>query len=154
MKKNMKYVCAVLLMLVMLTSTSIPVLASTSGTTGTGTIMVVTKANWLCPGTESITLSNSKVNVSYKSWFLGTRNKSIYPTYKINVRATDNSQNYNKTMSGSSLKLNLKPNKTYRITVTYDFNRTWLTYCNLSNAKMTSNPCWRVKSSYKVSNYY
>lgn len=157
MKKSFKKLTVIfsLCFLAMLMAFAVPSQshAAKNGTTGTSKITVQTKANWLIPGGESITLGNNKVTISYTSWGK-QKTKKIYPTYKVKATATDGSHKISKTMSGSSLKLSLKRNKTYTVTVTYDHIGTWLDYANLRNAKMNGNPYWWVKSTYKVSNCY
>lgn len=131
--------------------------AATSGGQGTSTLTVVTKANWKKPGSESVTLSNRKVVVKgYKYTLLGKKKlqtKKYYPRYKITVKSADGSHRFNKSMTSSSLKLNLKPDKTYYITVSYD-GAAPVNFHGLSNATTITGPQWGVKSVYKVSHYY
>ena len=123
---------------------SVPASAATySSGTQTRTITVVTKSNYWIFGSESITLSQSKGTcVTSKQ----------YGEWNIVVKATDGSHTFKKTLTDSSIKLNLKPNKTYRITVTWDRNAAVLK--GLSKGSYTAFPTWRVKSTWKVSNYY
>ena len=131
--------------------------AATSGGQGTYTLTVNTKANWKKPGSESVTLSNRKVVVQgYKYTLLGKKKlqtKKYYPRYKITVKSTDGSHSFSKSMTSSSLKLNLKPDKKYYITVSYD-GAAPVNFHGLSNATTITGPQWAVKSVYKVSNYY
>ena len=97
--------------------TPISVEAATSGGQGTSTLTVVTKANWKKPGSESVTLSNRQVVVQgYKRTLTGKKKlqtKKYYPRYKITVKSTDGTHSFSKSMTSSSLKLNLKPDKNF-----------------------------------------
>lgn len=134
--------------------------ATTSSGTSTRTITVSTKASWWYPGGESITLSQSKGTFTYsKTNWLGqatgkTGSKSEYATWRISVSATDGSHSYSKTWKSGSIKLNLKPNKTYRITISYDGYQDTFRALEYRNFRWTRYPSWRVKSTWKVSNYY
>lgn len=134
--------------------------ATNSSGTSTQTITVVTKSNWLYPGSESITLSQSKGTFTYsKTNWLGqetgkTGSKSEYGTWKISVAATDGSHSFSKTWSDGSIKLNLKPNKTYEITISYDSYQDIFRGIDYRNFRWTKYPNWRVSSTWKVSNYY
>ena len=134
--------------------------ATNSSGTSTQTITVVTKSNWLYPGSESITLSQSKGTFTYsKTNWLGqetgkTGSKSEYGTWKISVAATDGSHSFSKTWSDGSIKLNLKPNKTYKITISYDSYQDIFRGIDYRNFRWTKYPNWRVSSTWKVSNYY
>lgn len=134
--------------------------ATTSSGTGTRTITVVTKANWSYPGSESITLSQSKGTFTYsKTNWLGqetgkTGTKSEYGTWKISVSATDGSHSYSKTWKDGSIKLTLKPNKTYQITISYDSYQDIFRGIDYRNFRWTRYPSWRVSSTWKVSSYY
>lgn len=137
---------------------SIPASAATcsSGTTSR-TITVTTKANYWVPGSESITLSQSKgtcVKENYNIFTGKTTRKTSnqYGEWDIVVQATDGSHTYKKSLTGSSIKLELKPNKTYKITVTWDTQAEF--FKELDKGNYTSFPTWRVKSTWKVSNYY
>lgn len=154
MKKTKRFI-GILTAMFILIAAIVPetAFASTFGTTGSYAITVVTKANWTRPGGESITFGNSPVKVNYRSGWR-TKTKTIYPKYRIKGASTDGTHKINKVMSGSSLKLSLKRNKTYKLTIYYDSNGTWLKYCTLRNSKMVGTPSWRVKSTRKVSNYY
>ena len=57
-----------------------------------------------------------------------------------------------KTLTGSSVKLNLRPNKTYRIPATRDRNAA--VRKGLSKGTYTTVPTWRVKSTWKVISCY
>ena len=95
--------------------------ATSSSGTRTQTITVITKANWLLPGSESITLQQTKgvCTKTTTNWLTGkrsTKTSSEYGTWNIVAKAIDGSHTVKKTLSGKSVKLNLKPNKTYSIT--------------------------------------
>lgn len=129
--------------------------ATYSSGTSTQTITVTTEANWGKPGSESITLSQTKGTRTKKTYSWGkwkTKTSKAYGTWKVSVKATDGSHTFSKKLTGSSLKLNLKPNKTYKITVSWDGATE--TVNAVSKGNFTSYPTWRVKSTWKVSNYY
>ena len=137
---------------------SIPASAATcSSGTQSRTITVTTKANYWLPGSESITIGQSKgtcVKETYNIFSGKTTRKSSsqYGEWDITVRATDGSHTFSKSLRGSSIKLNLKPNKTYKITITWDSQAA--IFKTLDKGNYTSYPTWRVKSTWKVSNYY
>lgn len=137
---------------------SIPAFAATSSSgTQSRTITVTTKANYWLPGSESITIGQSKgtcVKETYNIFSGKTTRKSSsqYGEWDITVRATDGSHTFNKSLTGSSIKLNLKPNKTYKITITWDSQAAF--FKTLDKGNYTSYPTWRVKSTRKVSSYY
>lgn len=131
--------------------------ATCSSGKSTRTITVVTKANWLIPGSESITLSQTKGVRTEKNYnpFTGkttTKTRKCYGDWKIVATATDGSHTVKKTLSDGSLKIALKANKTYKITVTWD--STADTIDSVDKGSFTTLPTWKVKSTYKVSNYY
>ena len=136
----------------------IPTSAATcSSGTQSRTITVTTKANYWLPGSESITIGQSKgtcVKEAYNIFSGKTTRKSSrqYGEWDITVRATDGSHTFSKSLRGSSIKLNLKPNKTYKITITWDSQAA--IFKTLDKGNYTSYPTWRVKSTWKVSNYY
>lgn len=157
MKKNIRKVAAMLLILVVLGFVS-PVMAATSSYgTQTRTITVTTKANWFIPGSESITLSQTKgtcvedtYNIFTGKW--SSKTSKVYGDWDIVATATDGSHTVRKNLSGSSVKINLKPNKTYKITVSWDYASNTIT--QLDKGSFKSYPTWRVKSTYKVSSCY
>jgi hypothetical protein len=157
-----KKIFALFLVVISLLSCMIlPASAATySSGTSTRTITVTTKANWAVPGSESITLSQSKGKFTYsKTDWLGrttgkTGSKSEYGTWKISVSATDGSHSFSKTWKDGSIKLDLKPNKTYRITISYDGIQDTFRALDYRNFRWSSYPSWRVKSTWKVSSYY
>lgn len=114
-----KRIFAIILVLTTIFSCmSLPVSAATSGNRNTSyTLTVVTRASWWYPGGESITLAQTKGVFGYsKTDWLGretgkTATKSAYGTWRISVRALDGTHSFSKTMSGGSVKLNLKANK-------------------------------------------
>ena len=131
--------------------------ATCSSGTQSRTITVTTKANYWFPGSESITISQIKgtcVKETYNIFSGKTTRKSSsqYGEWDITVRATDGSHTFSKSLTGSSIKLNLKPNKTYKITITWDSQAA--IFKTLDKGNYTSYPTWRVKSTWKVSNYY
>jgi hypothetical protein len=72
----------------------------------------------------------------------------------IVAKSTDGTDTVKKTLTGSSVKINLKPNKTYNITVSYDGTKDTLTLLKYRNSKWTTYPSWQLKSTRKVSSYW
>lgn len=151
------------LFLVVITLFSCMILPASAATyssgTSTRTITVTTKANWAVPGSESITLSQSKGKFTYsKTDWLGrptgkTGSKSEYGTWNISVYASDGSHSYSKTWKSGSIKLTLKPNKSYTITISYDGYQDTFRALKYRDFRWSSYPSWRVKSTWKVSSY-
>ena len=139
-------------------ATSIPASAATrSYGIRTQTITVKTKANYWIPGSESITLSQSKGTCVKETTnpFTGKTSRkpsNQYGEWDIVVKATDGSHTFKRSLTGSSVKLNLKPNKTYKITVTWDSQAVF--FKELKKGPFVSYPTWKVKSTWKVSNCY
>lgn len=148
-KKIITSLIAVMMVFSMLFAMAVPVSAATrSSGKQTRTITVTTKANYWYPGSESITLSQTKgVCTNYRG-----KTSKQYGDWDITVRATDGSHTFTKNFNGSSIKLNLKPNKTYQITVSWDSQGNYIT--QLGKGNFTTLPTWRVKSTWKVSSYY
>ena len=152
------------IMAIALTVLSIMTIFSTSAFAATSsykkqtrTITVVTKANWLKPGSESITLKQTKGIRTEKNYniFTGkttTKTHKCYGDWKVVVKATDGSHTMTKTLKDGSLKLNLKANKTYKITVSWD--STADTIDSVDKGSFTTLPTWKVSSTYKVSSCY
>lgn len=157
-KKTFASVIAFVLICCTLFALCIPAAAATrSRGTQTCTITVYTKANYWLPGAESITIGQSKgtcVKNSYNIFSGRTTQKSSsqYGCWDIQVRATDGSHSYRKTLSGSSVKLNLKPNKVYKITISWDSGATF--FKTVNSGSFVSYPSWNVRSTWKVSSYY
>lgn len=157
MKKSIAFL---LVIVILICTMAVPASAATySSGTSTRTITVVTKANWLYPGSESITISQSKgtFNYSKTNWLgqvTGSASKTDYGTWKISVVATDGTHSFNKTLSGGSISLNLKPNKTYRITVSYDSTQDIFRGLEYRNFKWRTYPSWKVSSTWKCSACY
>ena len=119
--------------------------ATSSYDTEKRVITVVTKANWWIPGSESITLKQTKGEAKKVFWKKDTKKR--YGVWKVKVSSTDGKHNAKYTLSGASKKINLKPNKTYKITVEWD------SISNLNNV-FVKYPTWRVGSTWKVSKCY
>lgn len=136
----------------------IPASAATcSSGTQSRTITVTTKANYWIPGSESVTLSQSKGTCVKRNYNIltgktKTKTSKQYGEWDIDVTAIDGSHSFKKSLTGSSIKLNLKPNKTYKITVRWDSQAA--IFKTLDKGNYTAYPTWRVKSTWKVSNYY
>jgi hypothetical protein len=157
-KRIFTTIIAFTLIICTLCAASAPAAAATySSGTQTRTITVKTKANYWIPGSESITISQAKGTCVAKSYNFITRKTTTkttkqYGTWIINVRSTDGRDSYSKRLTGSSIKLNLKPNKTYTITITWDSQAAF--FKTLDKGNYTSYPTWKVKSTWKVSDCY
>lgn len=149
-----KLVAIALVVLTIFTLFSTTVFAATSSSgKSTRTITVSTKANWWYPGSESITLSQTKGVRSEKNPFTGkVKNRNCYGEWDVVAKATDGSHTVKATLNGGSKKINLKPNKTYKITVTWDSTIDLIE--SVDKGSFTKLPTWKVKSTHKVSSYY
>ncbi len=157
-KRMFTGIIAIMMVAITLFVTTVPAFAATSSSgKSTRTIIVQTKANWWIPGGESITLSQTKGVCTERNFSLSkrqyvTKTSKQYGEWDIVARATDGSHTTTATLKGGSVKVKLKPNKTYKITVTWDSTGNMFT--ELDHGTFTTLPTWRVKSTYKVSNYY
>lgn len=153
-----KYFAMILAIVTIFACMVIPADAATySSGTATRTITVVTGSNWAYPGSESVTISQSKGTFTYnKRTWSGSKalSKNDYGTWDITVVSTDGTHRFSKTMKGSSIKLNLRPNKTYRITVSYDSYQDIFRGLDYSGMRWTRYPSWRVSSTWKVRSCY
>ena len=155
MVKAKKFFAIFLVLVTLFSCMVLPASAATSSSgTSTRTITVVTRASWWYPGSESISLSQSKGTFTYTKWNGKTASKSEYGTWNITVSATDGSHYYKKTWNDGSIKLNLKPNKTYRISITYNGYVDTIRSIDYLNFRWTKYPSWRVSSTWKLSSYY
>ncbi len=158
-KKFLLKIIAVLsVMATVICSTAVFANASTGGSNNTRKITVKTKANYLLPGSSSITLKQSKGKYTYSSFsfFRGwkTKTSSGYGVYKITATPIKG-KGAKKTakLTGKSKKISLDKNTTYSVTVAYDSNATWLqNKCKPEN--WTTYPSWKVSGTWKVSSYY
>ncbi|MBQ7387129.1 MAG: hypothetical protein IJW03_03070 [Clostridia bacterium] len=150
-RKILTVVTSIIMIICTLFVTMVPASAATrSKGTATQTIIVKTKANWLIPGSESITLKQERGVCKSTNIFTGkVKESKFYGVWDIEIEATDGSHTEEKTLKGSSLKINLKPNKTYKITVTWDTSannyRVW------GKGSIYKYPTWMVSKTYKVS---
>lgn len=157
-KKIASSVIVFTLILSTIFSLFIPASAATYGSgTRTGTITVTTKANYWVPGSESITLSQTKgtCRLEKYNFFTGktkVKTSKAYGEWDIVARSTDGGHTVKATLRNGSVKLKLKPNKTYKISVSWDHTAATLT--SLSKGNYTSYPSWRVSGTWKVSSYY
>lgn len=133
--------------------------AATSGGAYSTTINVSTKSNYWYPGSSSVTLKQDKQTLTYKK-LMGSKTKTkkgYYGCYNIKVyNVTKNKTSNVYWGGGQTKKISLDPNCTYRITVTYNSTNTAL----FTSApwgyswRSSSNPYWRVSSTWKISSYY
>lgn len=138
---------------------SITIVAASAATSSSGkstrTITVSTKANWLKPGSESITLGQKKGVCTGTKYTVKLKAKKVtsnqYGIWDVVAKSTDGTHTVRGTLKGSSLKVNLKPNKTYKITVSWSSQNT---FTELDKGTFTTLPSWWVKSTNKVTSYY
>ena len=152
--------CLFLVALTLVSCFALPSYAATcSSGKNTRTITVSTYASYWYPGSSSITLKQTKGTLAYSKtdiWgrHVETRTTKEYGCWDVSVRATDGSHSYTKQFNGSSVKLTLKPNKTYKINVSYDSAQEIFLMVKRVNSRWSTLPTWHVSSSWKVSNYY
>lgn len=131
--------------------------ATTSYGTSTRTITVNTKAAYYYPGSSSITLKQTQGTYAY-SKNGSTRIGKAYYWWTVKVAATDGSHSYTKNFKDGSIQLNLKPNKTYKITISLNTYQNTIQEVNFhrkyNNWRWTTQPSWRVSSTWKVSSYW
>lgn len=157
-KRIFTTIIAIVMITCTLFSINVPTFAATSSSgTKTRIITVFTKSNYWVPGSESITLSQTKgtcVKEVYNPFTCKTKTSTSrqYGEWDITVKALDGSHTFKKSLTGSSIKLNLKPNKTYIITITWDTQAEF--FRELNSGNYTSFPTWYVKSTWKVSKLY
>lgn len=158
MKKSVSILMVVLTLMSVFAVFAVPASASTTSSgTQTRTITVTTKGNWFIPGSESITLKQTKgtCEKTTTNWFTGKKSTKVsqeYGTWNIVAQATDGSHSVRKTLSGGSVKIPLKPDKTYKITVTW--NSMIGMGIEVAKGDFVRLPSWKVSSTYKVSSYY
>ncbi len=151
-KKSIMSIIVAILSSFMLFFVSMPEPISTSAATkssGTKTqiITVVTKADWLKWGAESITLTQTAGKAQAWNYLWTGKTKSAYATWKITIRSTDGKHKDTQYLTGATKTVKLKPNKTYKITVE------WSDYINWDKG-FVSNPSWRVSKTNKVVKCY
>ena len=148
-----------LCLITLLSVAALPISASTSGSSRSTTINVKTKANYLYPGSSSVTLKQQKQTLTYQK-LSGTKTKTkvgYYGCYDITVYNITKGTSKNVYWGGGQTKkINLDPNCSYRITVSYCSNKTALfTSQPLGYSwKNTSSPSWWVSSTWKLSSCY
>lgn len=143
---KIKKILAVLLVLSMVFAIfAIPASAAKSGSNKTANIYVSTKANWLKPGKESITLT-PKAGVDSS----GCKFSNCSWNVKVYKYGTGTTKYY--TLKGnSSLKINLDRNASYKITVSPTAAYKAICEIEATSGKLRSYPSWYVSSTHKVS---
>ncbi len=137
---------------------TVNVFAATSGGSSASTVSVTTKANYWYPGASSVTLKQEKQTLTYKQ-LMGNKTKTktgYYGCYNITVyNVTKNKTTSVYWAGGQTKKITLDPDCYYRITVRYNSNNTALfTSAPFGYSWISSsNPQWRVSSTWKVSSY-
>jgi len=116
---------------------------------------VTTEANWKIPGSESITLTQTKGTYNWKGVTGKTGTSTGYGYYDVKVTAISGSgKSFSTTFSGGSKKIDLAADTSYKITVSYNSVWTALTNNSLFGNSFVSwktNPSWKVSSTWKVS---
>ena len=144
MKKTITFILVFSLILMVC---MIPVSAATSGSNKSSAIYVTTKANWLKPGSESITIT-PKQGVAYN----GTK---FYCSYSVCVYRYGNGTTKYYTLdskcNGKSLKINLARNASYKITVTPSASYKAICEIKKTGGKLKSYPSWYVSNTNKIS---
>lgn len=159
MNKAKRISCFVLAVLMLVSTMIAMIVPSSAATSSNGkksvTITVTTQANWWRPGSESITLSQTKGTCQVYNYLTRkTYTSKVYAEWDISVKATDGSHSYSKNWKNGSITLNLKPNKTYKITITWDETANILRTIGAGKGDFTTLPTWKVSKTHKCSNYY
>ncbi len=115
------------------------------------TTTVVTKAEWWHPGSSSITIEQTKGTRSTVKKGKTVTTKT-YGTFLVVAKSTDGKSTIKKTVSGKSAKINLKPNKTYKVTI-YLSRSTRDTANTLKYGQFTKYPWWHLTKAFKVTSY-
>ena len=139
-----KKVISVFLVVVMVFSCYvIPVAAATSGNISTKKMYVTTKANWLKPGNESVTISRTTGVYKNGTKFYGSWYVTVYK-YGAGTKKTY-------TMNSGSLTIKLDRNANYQITVSPRpvYNAT--IEINGGSRNVKTWPNWYVSKTNKVS---
>lgn len=155
-KKSISVFLCFVMLITAISSLTLTASADTSGGDWYDTIKVTTKANYWYPGASSITLTQQKQTVTYKSCFSRKTktDKGYFGYYSIDIYEGKNRLPVTKTWDGGkSYKIKLDPNRTYTIGVSYNAKET------LKNAKnkigytkqKVDRPWWRVSSKWKIS---
>ena len=131
--------------------------ATKSNGTRAQTITVTTKANWWIPGSESITITQTKGTCEVKTYNIFKRKSEVktskvYGEWDIVVKSTDGTHTAKYNFDGSKITIKLKPNKTYKITITWDSQANSIN--TIGKGNFVVYPQWKVSKTYKVSNYY
>lgn len=154
-KKYVSMVLITVMVICVFFATRIPVFAATcSNGTKTCTIIVKTKANYLLAGSESITIKQAKGICEKESRGITGKVKikssKEYGTWNIVAQASDHT--VKKRLTGGSVKIKLKSNRTYKVTVSWDSGAA--AFKVLDKGNYTEYPSWQVGSTWKVSEYY
>lgn len=132
---------------------SVNVFAATSGKMNKTTITVTTNSKWslLSP---YIKLQQNKAEYTYTK-FGKTKTGSMYGVFNVTIKDCNTGKVTTKKFDGKTLKISLKRNTTYKITVAYDSTKMQIkTYCKMTNFKWKTTPNWWVSKAVRVSNYY
>lgn len=160
LKRAISIMLAIVVLVGCLTATAS---ASTFGGQNTRTITVTTKSNYWIPGSSSITLKQKAATETYAKLTNSskTKTKAVNAYYTVSYEAVSGKyagkHSGTVTFSGTSKKINLKPDTTYKITVSFDYSRTMTRELSQPfgySWKKCSGHSWWVSSTYKVSACY
>ena len=143
---KVKKIISVLLVVVLLfTIFAIPAAAAKSGSNKSTNIYVTTKANWLKPGGESITLTP-------KAGVMSNNTKFTDCSWSIKVYKYGSGKTKYYTLKGNkSLKISLDRNSNYQITVTPTASYKAICEIKKTGGRIKTYPSWYVSSTHKVS---
>jgi hypothetical protein len=146
-KRTISIMLTAAIMLTTLLALMIPTSAATrSNGIQTQTITVTTKANWLYPGAESITLSQTKGLLVGNAF--SKKSTWCYGNWDIVAKSTDGKHTVKAELNNGSVKIKLKPDKTYNITVAWDSDESF--FRTVNKGGFISYPTWTVKSTHKA----
>ncbi len=139
-----KKIISIFLVSVMLFSClAVPALAATSGNYSTKKMYVSTKANWLKPGSESITLSRSTGQYKNGTKFTGSWSITVY-------KYGSGTKKYY-TMNSNSLTIKLDRNAHYQITISPTATYKACVEINGGSRNVKSWSSWYVSRTNKIS---
>lgn len=138
-----KVISVFLVAAILISCFAVPALAATSGNISTRTMYVSTKANWLKPGKESITISRTQGSYKNNVKFKGSWDVTVYKY------GSGSKKSY--SMNSDSVTIKLDRNASYKITVSP--KPAYLACVEINggkrNVKTWSN--WYVSKTNKIS---
>lgn len=141
--KLKKIISVLLVMTFIFAIFAIPASAAKSGSNKSATIYVTTKANWLKPGGESITLTQKQG--------VDKSGKKFSCSWNVKVYEYGSGKTKYYTFDKSSLKIALGRNKNYAITVSPTASYKAICEIKRTSGPLKSYPSWYVSKTYKIS---